>query len=382
VAAELSWDPASAGFRGVRAFVGAGFQPDFVVSGFSRICRSTFMAQMRQLTCAALVGAVAFSLSASAAPQRGKAGQTHTKPAPRTEAKAPPPAPECGQYLGFQVLLDKQGFSVGQIDGKPGTNFSHALAALQSARKLPASGEPDCATWHALGGDTSGPPTVSYTITQDDVKGPFVKTIPRALPAQANLPALGYTSVLEKLGERFHTSPAMLQQLNPGVRFTADTAIVVPAVQPFDADAPKPAPDPAAADATVQVTKDESALRVTRADGTLIFFAPVTTGSEHDPLPLGDWKVTAVSWHPTFHYNPDLFWDAKATDTRATLKPGPNNPVGIVWIDVNIEHYGMHGTPEPGNIGHTESHGCVRLTNWDAARLTALVKPGTPVLFR
>ena len=156
----------------------------------------------------------------------------------------------------------------------------------------------------------------------------------------------------------------------------------MPAVKPFDVDAPKPAPDPAAADATVQVTRDESAVRVTRADGTLIFFAPVTTGSEHDPLPLGDWKVTSVSWHPTFHYNPDLFWDAKESDTSATLKPGPNNPVGIVWIDVNIEHYGMHGTPEPANVGHTESHGCVRLTNWDAARLAALVKAGTPVLFR
>jgi lipoprotein-anchoring transpeptidase ErfK/SrfK len=108
----------------------------------------------------------------------------------------------------------------------------------------------------------------------------------------------------------------------------------------------------------------------------------VTTGSEHDPLPPGDWKVTGVNWHPAFHYNPDLFWDAKPGDTRATIKPGPNNPVGIVWIDVNIPHYGLHGTPEPANIGHTESHGCVRLTNWDAAKLVALVKPETPVLFR
>jgi len=223
---------------------------------------------------------------------------------------------------------------------------------------------------------------VNYTVSEDDVKGPFVKTIPRLLPDQASLPALGYTSTLEKLAEKFHTSPAMLRQLNPGVGFAANNMIQVPAVRPFDVDAPKPALDPAAADATVKVTRDESAVRVTRADGTLLFFAPVTTGSEHDPLPPGDWKVMSVNWHPTFHYNPDLFWDAKATDTRATIKPGPNNPVGIVWIDVNIEHYGMHGTPEPANVGHTESHGCVRLTNWDAARLAALVKPGTPVQFR
>ena len=132
----------------------------------------------------------------------------------------------------------------------------------------------------------------------------------------------------------------------------------------------------------VIVAKDDSSLRVAKADGTIVFFAPVTTGSEHDPLPIGDWKVTAVSWKPTFHYNPDLFWDAKESDAKATIKPGPNNPVGIAWIDVNIEHYGIHGTPDPGRVGHAESHGCVRLTNWDAARLAALVKPGTPVQFR
>jgi lipoprotein-anchoring transpeptidase ErfK/SrfK len=155
----------------------------------------------------------------------------------------------------------------------------------------------------------------------------------------------------------------------------------VPAVRPFDPVA-KPAPLPDAAQITVTVSREESALRATRPDGTLALYAPVTTGSEYDPLPTGIWKVTGVSWLPVFHYNPDLFWDAKPTASRAKLPPGPNNPVGVVWIDVNIEHYGIHGTPEPSHVGRTESHGCVRLTNWDAARLASLVGPGSPVIFR
>ncbi len=111
-------------------------------------------------------------------------------------------------------------------------------------------------------------------------------------------------------------------------------------------------------------------------------FAPVTSGSEHDPLPIGQWKVLSVNWMPPFSYNPDLFWDADPSHTKARIKPGPNNPVGAVWIDIDKEHYGIHGTPEPSKVGHTQSHGCVRLTNWDAARLAALVAPGTPVIFK
>jgi lipoprotein-anchoring transpeptidase ErfK/SrfK len=130
------------------------------------------------------------------------------------------------------------------------------------------------------------------------------------------------------------------------------------------------------------VSRDESSLRAVAPDGSLVFFAPVTTGSAHDPLPLGDWKVTGVSWYPPFHYNPTLFWDAKPDDTKTTVKPVPNNPVGVVWIDLNLPHYGLHGTPEPGEIGHAASHGCVRLTNWDAAHVVALVKPGTAVQFQ
>jgi lipoprotein-anchoring transpeptidase ErfK/SrfK len=314
----------------------------------------------------------------AAPPQKHRAV---TKVVPHRAKASVPPALPCGDYVAFQVLLDRQGFSPGQIDGRPGANFSRALAALQNARNIPATSQPDCDTWHALGGDRAEATVTAYTIADADLKGPFEKVIPRELPKQASLLALNYKSPLEEIAERFHESPALLQKMNPGVPIAAGRELKVPAVQPFDPDA-KPASDRAAGDVTIQVTRDESALRAMRSDGTLIFWAPVTTGSEHDPLPPGDWKVNGVQWHPVFHYNPNLFWDAKPTDVRADIKPGPNNPVGVVWIDLSKAHYGLHGTAEPGNIGHTESHGCVRLTNWDAARVAALVKPGTPVLFR
>ena len=297
---------------------------------------------------------------------------------PRAAARA---TPACGDVLGFQVLLDRRGFSPGEIDGRAGRSLAGALKAFQAASGVGATGKPDCETWRALGGETADAPIAEYTITEADVAGPFFPDMPKDLEQQATLPRLGYRSALEQIAERFHASPALIDQLNQEVRIAAGARLKVPAVEPFDAGT-KPAPDPAAGQITVQVSGAESALRATRADGTLVFYAPVTTGSERDPLPVGLWKVNSVSWNPVFHYNPDLFWDAKPTASRAKLQPGPNNPVGVVWIDVNIEHYGIHGTPEPRHIGRTESHGCVRLTNWDAARLASLVAPGSPLIFK
>jgi lipoprotein-anchoring transpeptidase ErfK/SrfK len=302
------------------------------------------------------------------------------KPVPKQKRVEPLPLP-CGDYLSFQVLLDRQGFSPGEIDGKPGDNFTHAIIALQQARQVPLTMQPDCDTWHALGGDTAGQTLTTYTITADDLRGPFEKQIPTSLVEQAKLPALGYRSPLEAIAERFHVSPALLQQINHNAPLTEGRQIQVPAVTAFD-PAAKPAPAPESGDVAIQVSREESAIRATRADGSLLFFAPVTTGSEHDPLPMGNWTVVGVDWHPVFHYNPKLFWDAKPRDTKATIKAGPNNPVGVVWISLDLEHYGLHGTPEPGHVGHTESHGCVRMTNWDAVKVASLVKRGTPVVFK
>jgi lipoprotein-anchoring transpeptidase ErfK/SrfK len=153
------------------------------------------------------------------------------------------------------------------------------------------------------------------------------------------------------------------------------------AAQPVQTAADASAPPPGEG-LTVTVIRGSSVLTVRGPSGAVLFHAPVTTGSEHDPLPIGDWKITGVYLNPVFHYNPELFWDADPGHAKAKVPAGPNNPVGPIWIDISKEHYGFHGTPEPSTVGHTQSHGCIRLTNWDVARLAALVREGTRVEFR
>jgi lipoprotein-anchoring transpeptidase ErfK/SrfK len=297
---------------------------------------------------------------------------------------APPGVPVINEVLATQVALDRSGFSPGEIDGRAGRNLQRALAAFQSSHQLPATGKIDDPTWKQLTA-TAGdlPPLVDYTITDADVAGPFTPDIPRELPDQAALDALNYRTPLEALGERFHSSPALLQQLNPGAMFQrAGEHLMVPNVVSSSGPGSSPPAASPASNIKVVVTKSTSALTIEDGSGRVLFHAPVTSGSTHDPLPIGTWKVNGVQRNPKFHYNPELFWDATPGDRKATLQPGPNNPVGIVWIDLSKPHYGIHGTPEPSNIGHVESHGCVRLTNWDADRVAQWAKAGTQVVFR
>lgn len=283
-----------------------------------------------------------------------------------------PVPPALYPALQLQVLLDRAGFSPGEIDGKPGSNTANALAAYRNAHQLAPGTSDDPALRKALGAGAVET-LVAYTITVQDAAGPFIE-IPEDMMAKATLKALGYSSLIEALGERFHAAPSLLQGVNPGARFIAGATIKVPHVGGAEA------PTPLAA-ANVVVSKSASNLTVFDAEGKVIFYAPVTSGSDHDPLPLGNWVVKEVRRNPVFFYNPDLFWDADPAHTKAQIPPGPNGPVGVVWIDISREHYGLHGTPEPSQIGHSSSHGCVRLTNWDATKLAGLVKTGTPVVF-
>ena len=308
-------------------------------------------------------------------------------------------APVVTDVTAGQVMLDRLGFSSGEIDGRMGTNVRNAISAFQDAQGLPKTGQLDAATWQRLTEQSGGvPPLVTYVMTEGDLAGPFTPDIPKDLMEQSKLKALSYRGPLEAVAEKFHVSPMLLRTLNP--RSTLERAgeqLTVPNVMATEA-APEPAPargrgrgrgrgaapvgtsgQPAV---TIYVTKATSALTVEDDNGRVIFHAPVTSGSEHDPLPIGNWKVKGVQRNPTFQYNPDLFWDANPAHSKATIPAGPNNPVGVAWIDITKEHYGIHGSPEPANIGHAESHGCVRLTNWDVQRVATWARPETPVIFR
>ena len=289
------------------------------------------------------------------------------------------------QALGVQVALDRAGFSPGEIDGRSGPKTRLALSQFQKSSNLPPSGAVNEETLAAL--KVAAAPLANYTITQQDVAGPFIDNMPADMMEAAKLPSLGYTSALEALSEKFHSSPALMKQLNPGAGWGAGEVIKVPDVEPFLLPAKNDKPLVAArgtagakpAGGEVILNGATKSLLVRDAAGKTLMHAPVTFGSEKDPLPVGEWKVVGVSWMPVFNYNPDLFWDADPTHAKAKVPPGPNNPVGVVWVDISKEHFGLHGTPEPAAIGRTESHGCVRLTNWDAAKLGRLVSVGTKV---
>lgn len=303
-----------------------------------------------------------------------------------------PPRP----IMQAQVVLDRLGYSSGVIDGKEGANFALALREFQEARGLAASGKLDDATRAAFGELKETPATRLVRIPEGFARGPFTPDFPEKAEDQAKLPHLGYRNLMEALAERFHTTPETLVALNsPGTKIGPNAVIRVPNVAEVDGAgfgkdergwnrtlmtlAVSPEQKVAA---RVVVDKSDGVLRAYDAEDKVIAQFPATMGSEHDPLPIGRWKIQGVSRNPDFHYNPKLFWDVSDNEEAVLLKPGPNGPVGVVWIDLSKPHYGIHGTDEPQTIGRAQSHGCVRLTNWDAARLAQMVRPGIAAIFQ
>lgn len=300
------------------------------------------------------------------------AGRKHldTRTSPwRNRSTLPPtirliPTRACQRSCGRRYCSPAH-FSPGEIDGEWGGNTARAIEGFQQRHGIEVTGVVDDATWERLGLDTADP-LVSYSLTAADVDGPFAE-IPEDMEAKAELERLGYSSALEALGEKFHASPELLRQLNPEAELETGARWWVPNVA--EPELPQ--------GAKVIVDRSDSVVRLLDADDTVIGQWPATMGSEHDPLPLGEWTIDGVAEDPVFLYNPDLFWDADPAHAKAEIAPGPNSPVGTVWIDLSKEHYGIHGTPEPGTVGKTASHGCIRMTNWSALALARAISPGT-----
>ena len=288
-----------------------------------------------------------------------------------------------------EILLDRAHFSPGEIDGLDGDNFRNAMRAFQKVNGLAVTGRLDADTWNALATSGSAPVVKSYTISDTDVGGPFTKAIPADLVAMARLPGLSYTRPLAELAEKFHMSEDLLRRLNPRADFKrAGTEIVVadvaemklaPGRHAVEVIPPKDNEGPIAA--AIVVDKPARTLRAYDRDGKLLAYYPASIGSEEKPAPSGDFKVRGVDWNPEYHYDPRFAWKEVKTNRKLTIRPGPNNPVGLVWIDLTVPSYGIHGTPAPEDIGKTESHGCIRLTNWDAVDLASMTRPGTAVRF-
>jgi lipoprotein-anchoring transpeptidase ErfK/SrfK len=275
--------------------------------------------------------------------------------------------------IRLEVLLDRAHFSPGEIDGRFGQNAKKALRAYAEAQQLSSSDNLTEDVWSKLQADNR-PVIIDYTLTKEDVSGPFLRKLPSKLEAMKDIPKLAYTNSQEALAEKFHMSEQLLAALNPKQHFdrAGDTIVVV--------DTTSGQTNSAKAD-RVEVNKSRQTVKLFDKSNSLIGYFPASVGSEEKPSPSGALKVTEIDHNPTYRYNPDYHFKGVHSRKPFIIKPGPNNPVGTIWINLSADGYGIHGTPSPGEVSKGQSHGCVRLTNWDAERVADSVSKGTKVVF-
>jgi len=282
--------------------------------------------------------------------------------------------------LKAQILLDRAGFSPGAIDGRNGENFQNALRAFQKKNALNETGKVDKDTWAKLAQDNQSA-LIEYTISAADLKGPFADEIPVKYEERAKLKRLDYTSATEMLAERFHMDQEFFEELNRGKALDkAGTAILAANVnvKPVALNAKAGKPEKAT---KIEADMQNSIVRVLAKDGSLLATYPASIGSEAKPAPSGTLKVVRIARNPTYTYDPDFKFRGVKAEEKLHFAAGPNNPVGSVWIALDRKSYGIHGAAEPSKVGKIGSHGCVRMTNWDALALAKIVRKGMPVEF-
>jgi lipoprotein-anchoring transpeptidase ErfK/SrfK len=287
---------------------------------------------------------------------------------PIKAARGPDPV-----VIKAQVQLDRAGFSPGEINGRLDENTRKALAGFAASHQVATKGGIDPDLWNALSAQSDTPVLTRYVIAPEDVRGPFLKKLPAKLEAMKDLERLSYTGPREELAEKFHMSEQLLSTLNPGQSFDqAGASIVVADV----------AGERTGKVVRIEIDKKEHLLRAYGADDELVAVFPASIGSREKPAPSGSFKVTSITHNPTYRYNPAYAFKGVKAKQPFTIRPGPNNPVGTVWIALSAQGgYGIHGTPDPANVGKTASHGCIRLTNWDAERLAGMIRRGVAVAF-